>query len=84
LRTFHEPFCSAVPAAASRRPSPAVRAGTDADAAERTKFHPCAVGSMKMDGVRGSILKLLPAEYLRPTDGKGGCANCWPTGQHLL
>ena len=34
---------------------------------ERTKFHPCAVGIMKIDGIRGSISKLLPTHYLRAT-----------------
>src|SRR5947207_10875883 len=38
--------------------------------AEQTKFQPCAVGIMKMDGLPGSISKLLPAEYLRPTDSQ--------------
>src|SRR6266478_1142934 len=76
LRTFHEPFCSALPAAVSR---------TDEGSTERTKFQPCAVGIMKIDGIPGSISKLLPAEYLGPANSQHGCAasRC-PTRHHLL
>src|SRR5206468_4429526 len=58
LRTFHEPSWLVLSVAASR----------DGDGVpERTKFHPCAVGSMKIDGIRVSISKLLPTHYLRAT-----------------
>ncbi len=53
LRTFHEPFWPALPAAASRG---------DAAVDERRKFHPWAVGIMKMDGIPVSISKLLPTD----------------------
>ena len=60
LRTFHEPFCRTARS----------RFRGDAAVDERRKFHPCAVGTMKMDGIPVSISELLPTHHLRaPTCG---------------
>src|SRR6476620_2054752 len=53
--------------------------------AERRKFQPCPVGIMKIDGVPGSILTLLPAEYLRATSrDRSSQSSCAPKWCHRL